>query len=526
MTKLFTLLLFVIYSIQLYSQNQNISDGTVFDGEPYLVIDPTNSQHLVAAWMGFQVSQNIAIKTSYSNDGGVNWSAPIWQSHQFVNNSSADVSMAYDLNGNLYLCYIDYDNVNFTNGGVYVRKSIDGGISFGPAVEAISITDCPNKLCIDRPWMVVDKTGSINDGVVYVTTMNADQPTLVSPPYNPYLSVSIDNGNSFLTPRYLDTLNFLAGSTISQPMPSPTITSSGTFYAIYTSYEPITQGPFAHLYLAKTDDAGLNITHIDAFSGSGNSVTDPYAKKGYLLKSDPSDINHLAYFFLSQVNGDADVYFMETYDGGSIWSSQQRINQDPIGNGKIQDLVWADFDSDGDLAICWRDRRNGAGTTYQETTEIYATIRWKDSISFSNDFSISDMAAAHDDILDGSGNDFMNVNFLNDTLYAVWGDVRTGILSIYLNKIGLANGTSSLILINKEIYEPIIIYPNPSNDRIFLRKSMNINSYTIVDDQGKIVLSGGHFPIDGIDIENLPIGIYEIIFNVEGRSNKSAFMKR
>ena len=177
-----------------FSQNQNISNGAYFDGEPYLVIDPLNPQHLVAAWMGFQLSNKITIKTSYSNNGGTTWSTPIWQPHQVIDNSSADVSLAYDLNGNLYMSYIDHDNINFLNGAIYVRKSIDGGASWGPAVEATSISDCPNQVCIDRPWIAVDKSGGINDGAIYVTSMNADQPTLSFPPYHPYLSVSTNNG--------------------------------------------------------------------------------------------------------------------------------------------------------------------------------------------------------------------------------------------------------------------------------------------------------------------------------------------
>ena len=158
-----------------FGQNTLVSSGQFFEGEPYLVLSPQNPQHLVAAWMGFQFNQEVVIKSAVSEDGGQTWSAPIWQAHQQSGNSSADVSMAYDAQGNLYMAYIDYDNANFSNGAIICRKSTNGGVSWGPAVVARDISSCPNKLCIDRPWIAVDPlTGS-----VVITSTNANQPTLV-----------------------------------------------------------------------------------------------------------------------------------------------------------------------------------------------------------------------------------------------------------------------------------------------------------------------------------------------------------
>ena len=163
MIGLFSLLL-VCFTSQLNAQNVLISSGQFFEGEPYLAIDPTNPQRMVAAWMGFQFNEKIVIKSAVSTNGGLSWSSPIWQAHQQAGNSSADVSMAFDGQGNLYMAYIDYDNVNFTNGAIVCRKSTNAGLSWGSATVARSITSCPNKLCIDRPWIAVDRSGTQNDG--------------------------------------------------------------------------------------------------------------------------------------------------------------------------------------------------------------------------------------------------------------------------------------------------------------------------------------------------------------------------
>jgi beta-xylosidase len=116
------MLLSTISMVSATAQNILVSSGNIFEGEPYLAVNPQNEQHLVAAWMGFQFNQKIVIKSVVSLDGGSTWSAPVWQAHQQTGNSSADVSLGFDLNGNLYMAYIDYDNVNFANGAVICRN--------------------------------------------------------------------------------------------------------------------------------------------------------------------------------------------------------------------------------------------------------------------------------------------------------------------------------------------------------------------------------------------------------------------
>ena len=89
------LLLFAILSFSLNAQNNvQVSTGTFFEGEPYLAIHPTNQQHLVAAWMGFQLNNKVVIKSSVSTNGGVTWSTPTWQPHEQTNWASADPSLA------------------------------------------------------------------------------------------------------------------------------------------------------------------------------------------------------------------------------------------------------------------------------------------------------------------------------------------------------------------------------------------------------------------------------------------------
>lgn len=156
-------------------------------------------------------------------------------------------------------------------------------MSWGNPVIAISTTDCPNELCIDRPWLVVDNSGGPLDGALYVTSMNANQPTIVNPLYNPYLAVSTDGGSSFNTPRFLDTLGYYSGNQITQPMPTPAIGADGRFYAIYPSYET-SQSVFAQYIMARSDDAGATLSH-NVTHQAASGLSSQLAKKGTVVIS-------------------------------------------------------------------------------------------------------------------------------------------------------------------------------------------------------------------------------------------------
>ena len=489
--KSFLILFVCLLTSPYFAQNTLVSQGTNFEGEPYLAVNPQNQQHLVAAWMGLQIGNKVVIKSSVSTNGGVTWTTPTWQAHVVSTYSSADVSVKFDNSGNVFMSYIDYDNENHSEGKVVVRKSTDGGINWGNAIEVLSLLDCPNKVCLDRPWMAIDCSGGPFDGTIYITNMNANQPTLVTPPYNPYVTVSTDNGASFAPPRFLDTLGFLSGPSIAQPMPTPTVTSNGKFYAIYPSYVP-SQSPFARLILASSTNACLDVNHQVAYQSASpflaNNATNSLLKAGYLLRSNPNDPNHLAYFFLSDLDGDADIKMMETTNAGTSWSAVKRVNQDPIANGKLQDLVWADFDNDGDLVVCWRDRRNASGSTYSVPTEIYCAVRKNGQADFEEDYSISSLQVDHDVILEDKGNDFMNVALQNDTAYAIWGDVRSGTLKIYLNKWNINNQSSSLYEVYKQNEQ--LLYPNPASQNVTLPESALNAEYYLYDINGKVIEKG------------------------------------
>jgi hypothetical protein len=371
--------------------------------------------------------------------------------------------------------------------------------------------------------MAIDISGGSLDGSIYVTSMNANQPAIVNPPYNPYLAVSTDGGTSFSTPRFLDTLGYYSGSQITAAMPTPTVGADGTFFAIYPSYET-SQSLFAQYIMAQSNDAGISLNHNVTHQAT-SGLSSQLAKKAPLLISNPSNALHLAYIFLKEDNGDMDVYFSESLDQGVNWSALERVNDDPIGNGAMQDLIWADFNESDDVVVCWRDRRNG-GTGYDVPTEIMGAVRFSDSSNFSLNFMITDQLVNHEPILEGAGNDFMSVQYTGDTIHAVWGDTRSGVLNIYYNKIIF---NESVLSVDQQLIAqeniPMLLYPNPAITKIHFPEKYVGTIYELIDHQGRTVTrSMGKQSV--IDIIELPKGTYYLKFTAKsGEQEVFKFLK-
>ena len=480
MLKTINYLILMCISLTIFAQNQNISQSSIFDGEPYIAINPNNSQHIVIAWMGYVVGSKVRIKTKHSLNGGDTWSQESYLPHVMQSYTSADPSLAFDSDGDVYASYIDFtgQTAAIVGGAVYVSKSTDNGSTWNTPVEVIHTNVDPGTKCIDRPWMAIDKSGTASDGNIYVTTMNAKG---AINGFNPYVSISTDGGNSFNW-RYLDTANFLSGSLIPQPMPTPTVSSDGVFYAVYPSYVP-TQSLYAQYLIASSTDNGNSLNYQTVITGS-SGMSDTLSKKGYLIKSNPANAQQLYFFYMQETNNNVDVFMTKSINGGTSWSNPLQVNDD---SGKaMQDLVWADFDTDGDLVVSWRDRRNGAPSTYITDSEIWGAILWKDSTQFSDNFKISDSKVAYDPILAESGNDFMSVELVNDTLHAVWGDTRNGSLNIWYQRITANGQVVSVKNISSNSELRIELFPNPTTNNVHIT-GKEITAIKVYNASGQII---------------------------------------
>lgn len=517
MKKNLTLFLGCILTCSVFCQNQNISNGLAFDGEPYMVIDPVNSNHIVVAWIGFTFGNPVGIKTKVSTNGGTSWSTENFLPHFSPNFHSADPSMDYDNAGNLWACYIDYRQ-SPDSGAVYVVKSTDGGFNWGSASAAIDAFDDGTKKPIDRPWLAINPTNNH----FYITSK---PPPWVLPPNRPYFSHSLDGGSTWESWRYVDSTNYLVGPAIAQPMTALDVGNDGKVHVMYPSYVSAQNLLPGFIHASSVNDGNSFSYHPGVYAIPG--TPDTLVKGGYNLKVDPSDVNHLAFAFCFRPNGgDFDVHVTESTNGGINWSTPVRVNNDVLGNGKIQDLVWCDFDTDGDLIVGWRDRRNSSGTGYATESDIWGAIKWKDSTNFSTNFRIADSLANYNAVLAQNGNDFMNIAMRNDTMYAVWGDVRTGILNIWFAKKSLLTGSTIIENISNEAIPSITIFPVPATENIQM-KGDEVLHYKIIDINGKILIDKINTENSSlIDISTLPVGTYLIEMQTLKGNLSSKFIKQ
>lgn len=494
-------------------QDSEVSDGVYFDGEPFLTINPGNPQHLVVAWMGLEGLDLVQINVRVSFDGGTTWGPAAVLEHIATFYTMADPSMAWDAEGNLYLCYIDYHNAAIS-GKILMRKSVDGGLSWGEPIEVLDYNADPGEVPVDRPWMSIDRSGGPLSGTIYVTSKPAPWEPF---PNRNYLTVSSD-GSSFGPWRYIDTIGWQIGAFIQAPMAAPVVGSDGVFHCVYPAWE-WTENLLPRFVNAASANGGASLSYAEVAESSGDDLnSDTLAKTGYQLISDPLDADHLALLTIMRPLGDNDVYMYESFDGGNNWGDRQRINDDPGGTGVMQDLVWADFDSDGDLAVSWRDRRNAADTGYAVHTEIWAAVRQQGAVSFGTNFKISSASAAFDSVLLGNGNDFMSLQFEQDTLYATWGDARDGILTIWFNKqYAYEGGAGMQQLLSAETNLKLTINPNPATDQFNIVGNPCSHYYAVNNLGEQLSLNSAGIP-GTFDTSNLSEGTWFICGEQEGKT--------
>jgi hypothetical protein len=457
--------------------NTNISNGVLFDGEPYLAMNPSNNQNLVTAWMGMKFSNGlfrIAIKTRASFDGGNTWSTVNTLPHFGLGYGSADPNMAFDANGYLYLSYIDYKQ-NPDSGGIYVARSGDGGLNWDTPSKAFDMYDVANKRPIDRPWLVVDKSSTANAGTLYITTKPAPW---IAPPNRPYYKVSSDSGHTWTAIANIDGTGYLTGNSITAPMAAPVTTIDGKFCAIYPSYVA-SQNILPCYYFASSTNQGQSFNY-NLMYATVPAGADTNLKSGYQLIAHPSDANKLYFVGPVSQNQDADIKALNSTDGGQTWSGPVRVNDDPLGNGKSQDMVWAAYNEQGHIATVWRDRRNDAATGFWNIGyDFYYAVSDDNGQTFSTNQQMSSQFIPFDSIVAENGNDFLSAVYSGDTLYTVWGDTRNGKLNIWFAKTIASTNTTVDVNILNESNDLFNLFPNPAGRQLQINFKEDVVSLPI-----------------------------------------------
>ncbi|GAG06994.1 unnamed protein product, partial [marine sediment metagenome] len=124
--------------------------------EPSIAIDPTDPSKIVIGWRQFDSVDSDFRQSgvAYSHDAGLTWTFPgsLWPGH-----FGSDPVLAADSSGNFY-----YTAIGFDDPGVRLFRSFDAGVTWDGPWQIL-------RAFRDKQWVVIDQTGGIGDGNLYMT---------------------------------------------------------------------------------------------------------------------------------------------------------------------------------------------------------------------------------------------------------------------------------------------------------------------------------------------------------------------
>ncbi|MCK5559989.1 MAG: Ig-like domain-containing protein [Thermoplasmata archaeon] len=191
-----------------------------------------------------------------------------------------------------------------------------------------------------------------------------------------------------------------------QQEPSVAVAGNGVIYVVWEDYR---DGNW-DIFFAKSADNGAN-WHLNEVVDC-NSPQDSY-QRNPAIAIDSNNYIYLA--FEENDNGDWDIYYTKSMDGGATWSTQQPVHaiQDPAGTRQHNPSV--SIDTEDNIYIVWSANTTTSWDIYL-TNSINSGQSWSEQVKVNDDFGSLEPRAPSPSIdIDGS-----------DNLYIVWEDWRQG----------------------------------------------------------------------------------------------------
>jgi hypothetical protein len=382
------------------------------NNEPFSVIDPTDTDTIIAGWNDYCLTDLGAgwQGFAFSRNGGETWtnsfvpgypqdtSTEGMQSPLFGRNTEAgDPIAAFNLQGRLYVGGISFNRANATNGHVYVATygPADVGGPTGYPVDYLFTRivgrGTPSRnfqgVFQDKPMLEVDRTGNVDtDGNVYVCWSRFTgfgQNKL-------YFSRSVDDGNTFSRPVSISRTNQI----VSVQGCDIAIEDDGD---VYVTFRTFTANPRKRegLAFARSEDGGetfsraeliRTITAYNPFDSARDCGDGPFecpeefvfaripleprvtadqtgTLPGVYLtynEVDPTTVVDSTSSYTSAGSpgagkvGQSQVYVLRTIDDGQTWSPTPiAVNDFATGH-----QFFPDIDAhDGTLGVVWQDSR-------------------------------------------------------------------------------------------------------------------------------------------------------------------------
>lgn len=333
----------------------------------------------------------------YTLDGGATWSDGVMPERKYPN--QGDPTLAYCGDGTIVFGYLDY-TAAYQPHRLIVGRSDDGGQSwsgFGTVYEG--------------SWPFADK---------------------------PYIACAPDDGSFYANRAYISWTHFSSSS----PIRVAYSTTRGTSWTGYSNVSgsgvqgsvPVA-GKNGEVYVfwlgngirfAKSTNGGGTWSGealVSSVTGIGNSPhfrRNSFPSAGIDVSGGEHDGNVYVVWADSR-NGDPDIYFTRSTDGGASWDEPFRVNDDPVGNARDQFFPWLAVDDAGLVHVMWHDQRDdGVNTRFH----VYIASSRDGGASFDRNLRVSDVAS--DGSLTNFLGDYAAIGAQHGMIVPLWSDLRPG----------------------------------------------------------------------------------------------------
>ncbi|WP_337872676.1 T9SS type A sorting domain-containing protein [Ignavibacterium sp.] len=442
-----TLLLFLVFSISLTAQYQNIRVDSPSSNQPEevsIAINPVNPNYLAA---GANINHFFM-----SSDGGYNWQTSFLSSSFGV---WGDPVVVYDELG--YLYYGHLSNPPFPGywiDRIVIQRSTNNGISWNDGA-GIGFLSPKNQ---DKEWIAVDMHSSQFKGNVYVCWTEFDDYGSSNPNDSSRIKFSRSTDKGFTFSNAV-TISDRSGDCIdSDNTVEGAVPCVGPNGEIYVSWA----GPLGLMFDKSTNGGqtwGTDIFVSNIPGGWDYDVPGIYRCNGLPVTAcDTSQSPYRGTIYINwsdQRTGidNTDIFLVKSTDGGNTWSSPTKVNDD--NSSRHQFFTWMTIDqTTGAIYIVFYDRRNTTGNV----TDVYVARSTNGGETFTN-FKVSQSSFTPSaSVFFG---DYTNIAAFNKKVYPIWMRMDGTTLSVWTTII-----YDSLVFVPVELEN---FYALSQKDQIILR---------------------------------------------------------
>ncbi|MBK9332963.1 MAG: T9SS type A sorting domain-containing protein [Ignavibacteria bacterium] len=490
--------------INLSFTNYNISRDSFPQNEPSVKISKKNPLRVVAAYRDFSAGVNPAnrrVGYSYSSDGGVTWSANKLLDSTLIPGypRNSDPVVAVDTAGNFYISVVTIGQ----NLALAVYKSTDGGVTF-PYAYMVA-----NNGTEDKEWMETDFT----PGSQYYNNL--------------YISWTRFSGNAGikLTKSTDSGINWTDAVDVADPSSQGqgSDLAIGLDGEIYVTWLGGTAS-LDYIYFDKSTDGG-NSFGTDRIIQQGNTPFIPITSSGITFPSIDTDVSggvHNGNIYLvwcDASNGDPDIFLTRSTNRGVNWSAPLRVNNDPVGNSKLQCWPWIAVSDSGDIAVLYYDSRN---TPNNNIVEAWLAVSNDGGLSFENSVLSSEPSTTNQPNSAIRFGDYICVDYYGGRIVPVWTDQRTGgfDMECYTAIVNTSVNITTVNNIMPEGYSLQQNFPNPFNPETNISFSIPAGGFVSLE-----IFNPAGIEIASLAGKNFNPGNYSVKWNGDNYSSGVYFYR-